>query len=69
MAMTAAGWLDGYWERKLKPWDVAAGLLLVTEAGGRTSGYDGGSVVLERGEVVATNGAIHEALLTALERT
>jgi myo-inositol-1(or 4)-monophosphatase len=66
LAMTACGWLDGYWERKLKPWDVAAGLLLVTEAGGRTTGFDGGPVELDSGRVVATNGAIHDALLAAL---
>jgi myo-inositol-1(or 4)-monophosphatase len=68
LAMVAAGWLDGYWERKLKPWDVAAGMLLVTEAGGRVTGHDGGPPVLERGELVATNGLVHDALLAALAR-
>ena len=71
LAMVAAGWFDGYWERKLKPWDVAAGLLLVTESGGRVSGFDGGLLNLaafEAGRLVATNGRIHDALVASLGR-
>ena len=68
LAMVAAGWFDGYWEQKLKPWDVAAGLLLVAEAGGRQSGYDGKAVQLSSGSVVATNGHIHDELLAVLAR-
>ncbi len=66
LAMVAAGWFDGYWERKLKPWDVAAGALMVTEAGGRVTGFDGRAPDLSSGELVASNGHVHEALLRAL---
>ncbi|MEO6954218.1 MAG: inositol monophosphatase family protein [Polyangia bacterium] len=68
LAMVAAGWFDGYWERKLKPWDVAAGLLLVTESGGRVSGFTDEPVDLHSGRIVATNGRIHKALVAALGR-
>lgn len=66
LAMVAAGWLDGYWEMKLKPWDLAAGALLVTEAGGRVTSWAGGPFSPDSGEAVATNGLIHDALLAAL---
>ena len=46
LVYTAAGRLDGYWEMKLKPWDVAAGQLIVTEAGGRVSDFDGKALVV-----------------------
>ena len=66
LAYVACGRLDGLWALKLKPWDVAAGVLLVTEAGGRVTGGTGEPYRL--GEVVvSSNGAIHEALLGALE--
>jgi myo-inositol-1(or 4)-monophosphatase len=67
LCYVAAGRLDGYWERKLRPWDVAAGLLIVKEAGGRTSDYAGGPAPPSGWEVVASNGAIHDALLARLE--
>jgi myo-inositol-1(or 4)-monophosphatase len=67
LAMVAAGWLDGYWEMKLKPWDLGAGALLVTEAGGRISSWSGGPFDVDSGEAVATNGLIHDALVTALQ--
>ncbi|HUQ08273.1 MAG TPA: inositol monophosphatase family protein [Kofleriaceae bacterium] len=66
LAMVGAGWLDGYWEMKLKPWDLAAGALIVTEAGGRVSAWSGGAFVVDSGEAVATNGRIHDALVAAL---
>ena len=66
LAYVACGRLDGLWALKLSPWDVAAGVLLVTEAGGRVTGGTGEPYRL--GEVlVSSNGAIHEALLAALE--
>ena len=68
-ALVAAGTYDGYWEMKLKPWDLAAGVLLVEEAGGRCTGWSGEPVRLERGAVVATNGRIHDALLALLAET
>ena len=66
LAYVACGRLDGLWALKLNPWDVAAGVLLVTEAGGRVTGGTGEPYRL--GEVlVSSNGAIHEAMLEALE--
>jgi len=66
LAFVAAGWLDGYWERKLKPWDAAAGALLVREAGGVVTDDLGGEGWLRRGAVVTAGGAaLHAALLGA----
>ena len=59
LAYTAAGRLDGYWEMKLKPWDVAAGQLLVQEAGGKISDFDGGRFDIYGVECLASNGVIH----------
>jgi myo-inositol-1(or 4)-monophosphatase len=67
LAMVAAGWLDGYWESRLSPWDLAAGILLVTEAGGTVSNFQGGTVDLDRGEAIASNGVIHAELLRELK--
>ena len=67
LCLVACGWLDGYWERKLKPWDCAAGALIAVEAGGRVTGTRGGPFDPHAGEVVATNGAIHEGLLAELD--
>jgi len=64
----ACGWLDGYWEYRLRPWDVAAGALLVEEAGGRVTLTDGKPFDLHKGDIVATNGHIHEQLLVMLRR-
>jgi myo-inositol-1(or 4)-monophosphatase len=66
LCMVAAGWIDGYWELKIKPWDVAAGALFVVEAGGQVSGYGGQPFRSDAGEIVATNGRLHEAVLGAL---
>jgi len=66
LCLVARGWFDGYWERKLKPWDVGAGVVLVAEAGGRVTNTRGGPVALADGEVVASNGAIHEEMLAQL---
>jgi myo-inositol-1(or 4)-monophosphatase len=68
LAYTAAGRLDGYWEMKLKPWDVAAGQLLVTEAGGRISDFSGRALDINGKEYLASNGLIHESMLTVLMR-
>jgi myo-inositol-1(or 4)-monophosphatase len=62
----AGGRLDGYWEHKLKPWDVAAGGLIVREAGGRVTDRAGGESWRSGHQIVATNGAIHDALLALL---
>ena len=66
LCFVAAGWMDGYWELKIKPWDVAAGALLVTEAGGRVTDYAGAPFRSDAGEILATNGRIHDALAAAL---
>jgi len=68
LCLVARGWLDGYWERHLKPWDVAAGILIAREAGATVTNIRGGPVDLQEGQVVATNGAIHTELLAELAR-
>jgi myo-inositol-1(or 4)-monophosphatase len=65
-ACVGCGMLDGYWEFKLKPWDVSAGALLVIEAGGKVSDLDGGPYRSTRGQLLATNGRIHAELQAAL---
>ena len=65
-ALVAAGTFDGFWEMKLKAWDVGPGSLLVEEAGGRATGWVGEPLVLERGAIVATNGHVHDELLALL---
>ena len=59
LAWVAAGRLDGYWEEGLNSWDIAAGILLVREARGMISEFDGRAKMLETGQILATNGAIH----------
>ena len=68
LAWVAAGRYDGYWERDLNPWDLAAGVLLVTEAGGKVTDADGGPDVLGKGSVCAGNLEIHPLLLERLEQ-
>ena len=58
----ATGWLDGFWELVLAPWDFAAGALVVEEAGGRITALDGGDVFRGDGSVLAGNPAVHPAL-------
>src|ERR1700761_9594968 len=67
LAWVAAGRLDAYWERDLAPWDIAAGLLLVREAGGFVSDCDGHDAVLTKGQVVAGNDTMHRELLRLLK--
>jgi myo-inositol-1(or 4)-monophosphatase len=66
LAAVASGRLDGYWEFKLNPWDSAAGILLVIEAGGRVTDSSGAAVDFWNGRVVASNGHIHEEMLACL---
>lgn len=63
LCYVAAGRLDAYWELKLHPWDVAAGLLILEEAGGKASDFGGGPVPRSGREIVATNGPLHSNLL------
>ena len=67
LCLVADGTYDGYWERKLRPWDLAAGAAIVLGAGGRISSFEGTPADITTGHLVATNGAIHEALLRALQ--
>lgn len=62
LAWLAAGRFDGFWEEGLAPWDVAAGILLVREAGGFVSDFRGGDRMIERREIVAGNAEIHSRL-------
>ena len=66
LAWLAAGRLDGYWELRVGPWDVAAGALLVEEAGGRVSNLTGGPLDLDAPSLLASNGLIHEAMIRVL---
>jgi myo-inositol-1(or 4)-monophosphatase len=67
LAWVAAGRVDGYWERNLSPWDVAAGLILVREAGGYITDLDGPDDPVASGDVIAGNESIHRDLLRALK--
>ncbi len=67
LAWVAAGRLDAYWERDLSPWDLAAGSILVREAGGFISDLDGGDAILAKGNVVAGNETMHRELLRLLQ--
>jgi myo-inositol-1(or 4)-monophosphatase len=62
LAWVAAGRFDGFWESDLKIWDVAAGMLMVREAGGFVSDFRGGDAAIERSEYLASNGALHSKL-------
>jgi myo-inositol-1(or 4)-monophosphatase len=66
LAYVACGRFDGYWEARLKPWDVAAGSLLVQEAGGRVTDGKGGPGYLRGDLVVASNGSIHDEMLRVI---
>jgi myo-inositol-1(or 4)-monophosphatase len=66
LAYVAAGRCDGYWERGLKPWDVAAGILLVREAGGFAGAIEDGSDPLNDGSIVAANANVFEAFRATL---
>ena len=64
----ACGRLDGYWERGINPWDLAAGVILIEEAGGKITAYDESPFLIETGRIVATNGQIHTTLSQALQK-
>jgi myo-inositol-1(or 4)-monophosphatase len=68
LASVASGRLDGFWEKPLHPWDIAAGMLLVREAGGFVSDRDGGGTMMEGGGIAAANEAIHRQLLKQLTK-
>lgn len=66
LAYVACGRFDGFWEEGLNPWDVAAGYLLVKEAGGMVTHYDGSSFNIYQSPILATNGLIHDEMIKAL---
>jgi myo-inositol-1(or 4)-monophosphatase len=66
LAFVAAGRLDGYWERGLSPWDLAAGVVLVEQAAGLVSGYDGTALELAGGRIIASGAPIHASLVEGL---
>src|SRR5262245_44790056 len=67
LAFVAAGRLDGYWERNLSPWDIAAGQIIVREAGGMVSGIEGHDNALTTGNVVCGNDYVHGELVKMLK--
>ena len=67
LAFVAAGRLDAYWERDLSAWDVAAGIVLVREAGGFISDLDGGDSMLAKGHIVAGNELMQRETLRVLK--
>ena len=67
LAYLAAGRFDGFWELKLKPWDTAAGCLLVSEAGGRVTDMDGGAWRMDSAGLAASNGLIHRQMLDVFQ--
>ncbi|HVN90386.1 MAG TPA: inositol monophosphatase family protein [Candidatus Binataceae bacterium] len=69
LAWVACGRSDGFWEFGLKPWDVAAGSLLVDEAGGRVTNMDGTSLDLAGAQILATNGRIHQEMVETIAAT
>jgi myo-inositol-1(or 4)-monophosphatase len=68
MCWVAAGRMDGFWEADLKPWDIAGGALIVSEAGGRVTDLKGGPFTSRGGHVLATNGHLHDAMLEVIRR-
>ncbi len=68
MAWTAAGRFDGYWERNIKAWDIAAGIVMIRESGGTISDLDGGDQMLDTGDVIVGNKDIHRLLLPLLAK-
>ncbi len=62
LCFVATGWLDGHWEFDLCPWDIAAGSLIIQESGGMLTNFDGSKLDLNKGRILATNGAIHNEM-------
>ncbi|WP_372682295.1 inositol monophosphatase family protein [Desulfosarcina sp.] len=67
LCYVASGRFDGFWEQHLKAWDTAAGFLVATEAGARTTVFSGAPYAVDEDEIVSTNGFIHDELLNLLE--
>ena len=69
LAYVACGRLEGYWERGLSPWDLAAGVIILEEAGGRVTAYDQNPFDIWSGRILATNGRIHQTVSEELMKT
>lgn len=67
LSYVACGRFDGHWEMKLNPWDMAAGVLIVREAGGTVTTFDGGPFSIFGDEILASNGIIHQGMIDALK--
>jgi myo-inositol-1(or 4)-monophosphatase len=68
LCYVACGRFDGFWEFNLNPWDTAAGVMIIEEAGGRVTDYDGKYFATDGGETLASNGLIHEAMIREFEQ-
>ena len=66
MCYVAAARLDGFWEQRLNPWDISAGALIVAEAGGTVTNLDGGPFESRRGQVIASNGHVHDQMVETI---
>jgi myo-inositol-1(or 4)-monophosphatase len=69
LCWTAAGAFDGFWEMRLGPWDMAAGILILEEAGARVSDFTGAPVDLRHGDLLGANPSLHRSMLAVLRRT
>jgi myo-inositol-1(or 4)-monophosphatase len=69
LCYVAAGRFDGFWEEQLHAWDIAAGVLIVQEAGGRVTGYADEPIDLFGGRIVASNGPMHRPMLEVIRGT
>jgi myo-inositol-1(or 4)-monophosphatase len=67
LAYVACGRFDGFWEEGLRPWDVAAGVLLIEEAGGRVSRYDGTAFDIYTPPIIVSNGLLHDEMLRVVQ--
>lgn len=67
LAYVSAGWLDGFWERNLNPWDIGAGAMLIEEAGGVITDFKGGDGHIDSGQAVAGSPGVHRALLEVVK--
>lgn len=65
--MVACGRMDGYWEMKIKPHDISAGIIIVREAGGTVTDFDGANDIIPKQRIVASNGLIHEEMLAVIQ--
>ncbi len=68
LCFVACGWLDAFWERHIKSWDLVAGAAIVLAAGGRICDPDGGPFVADTGCILASNGLVHQTMLDELRR-